>query len=395
MEFTRKKIAVIFGTRPDTIKLAPVIQELQRHDRFFLPCLITSAQHREMLDDVLNVFQITPQYDLNVMGYRQTLSALAVNLLEKLDYVLAMEQPDLVMVQGDTATTFMGTLAAFHRRIPVAHVEAGLRTDDKMQPFPEETYRRMTSHAADLHFTPTPAATKALLREGIDRKAILCSGNTVIDALQRTVRRSHTFSSAAVKDVLTRGKRIVVITAHRRENHGAPMLSICAAVKVLAERHPESLFVFPVHLNPAVRDTVFTMLKDIGNIVLMEPLNYPDFINLVDRSHTVITDSGGLQEEAPALGKPVLVLRNVTERPEAVAAGTVKLIGTETDAIVKAVHALLSSARAYKAMSAAVNPYGDGHASERIVGTLLRTFGFSKQRIAPFVPHSRRTRAKR
>lgn len=386
MEIIRKKIAVIFGTRPDTIKLAPVIQELQKYEQYFSPCLITTAQHREMLDDVLSVFSIAPKYDLNVMGQRQSLSTLAHNILEKLDYVLAMEQPDMVIVQGDTATTFVGGLASFHRKIPIAHVEAGLRTNDKLQPFPEETYRRLTTQVADLHFTPTPAATKALLKEGIPKRAIVCSGNTVIDALQRTVRKKYEFTAAALNELTAQQKRIVVVTTHRRENLGAPMLKICEALKQISVLFPDMNFLFPVHLNPAVRDTVFGLLKGMPNIHLMEPLNYPDFINLIACSYAVITDSGGLQEEAPALGKPVLVLRDVTERPEAITAGTVKLVGTETKTIVAAAKSILGSKKAYTAMAKAVNPYGDGHASERIVSTVLKYFNFPGHRIKEFIP---------
>ncbi|NUN70106.1 MAG: UDP-N-acetylglucosamine 2-epimerase (non-hydrolyzing) [Bacteroidetes bacterium] len=383
---TRKKIAVIFGTRPDTIKLAPVIQELQKHGQFVSLCLITTGQHREMLDDVLSVFSIAPTYDLNVMGLRQSLTTLAHTILEKLDYVLAMEQPDMVVVQGDTATTFTSALAAFHRKIPVVHVEAGLRTNDRMQPFPEESYRRLTTHLSDLHFTPTPSATKVLLGEGIPRSAILCSGNTVIDALLRTVDPAYEFASEPLRTVTAKKRRLVVVTAHRRENVGEPMLRICSALKQLSIMHPEVDFVFPVHLNPAIRETVFDMLKGTPNIALMEPLIYPDFINLIARSYAVITDSGGLQEEAPSLAKPVLVLRDVTERPEAVKYGAVKLIGTETKNIIAEAHRLLSSPKLYKSMAAAVNPYGDGHASERIVGTILRYFKFSRQRVTSFVP---------
>jgi UDP-N-acetylglucosamine 2-epimerase (non-hydrolysing) len=391
MSTHRKKIAVIFGTRPDTIKLAPVIRELQKYEQHFSLCLITTAQHREMLDDVLSVFSIVPNYDLNVMGQRQSLSALAHSILEKLDYVLAMEQPDAVIVQGDTATTFVAGLAAFHRKIPVIHVEAGLRTNDKMQPFPEEIYRRLTSQLADLHCTPTPAATKALIREGRSKKTIVCTGNTVIDALQRTIRPGYTFTAAALNTLVAQKKRIVVVTTHRRENLGDPMLRICAALKQISVLHPEVTIVFPVHLNPAVRETVFGMLNKVPNISLMQPLNYPDFINLIAACYAVITDSGGLQEEAPALGKPVLVLRDVTERPEAVTSGTVKLVGTQTKDIVAAAAKIFGSAKAYKAMAAAVNPYGDGKASERIVGTLLKQFGFSKQRVKEFTPRSRKS----
>ena len=389
MEITPKKIAVIFGTRPDTIKLAPVIQELQKYERFFTLCLITTAQHREMLDDVLAVFTIKPDYDLNVMGFRQSLSALSRNILEKLDYVLTVESPDMVIIQGDTATTFVSALAAFHRKIPVLHVEAGLRTGNKMEPYPEEAYRRLTSTITDIHCTPTSTATKALTSEGIPKKDILCTGNTVIDALRRTVREKFEFSNAFLAEIVRLKKRIVVVTMHRRENIGEPMLKICTAIRELSRLHPDVNFIFPVHLNPAVRETVFDMLKGIRNIILMEPLNYADFINLIAVSYAVITDSGGLQEEAPSLGKPVLVLRDVTERPEAIRSGTVKLVGTETKNIVKVGHALLSNARIYKSMSTAVNPYGDGKAAERIAAVVLRYFGFSKKRPSGFRPNAR------
>ncbi|MFA6439265.1 MAG: UDP-N-acetylglucosamine 2-epimerase (non-hydrolyzing) [Bacteriovoracaceae bacterium] len=387
MEIARKKIAVIFGTRPDAIKLAPVIQELQKHDRFFSLCIITTAQHRELLDDVLSVFSIAPKYDLNVMGLRQTPSTLAVNILEKLDYVLAMEQPDMVIVQGDTATTFAASLAAFHRKIPIAHVEAGLRTNDKMQPFPEETYRRLTTHVADLHFSSTPTATKALLKEGISKRSIVCSGNTVIDALLKTIQPIYQFRTGPLNEVIGQNKKIVTVTTHRKENLGEPMLRICSALKEISVLHPEINFVFPVHLNPAVRETVFGMLHDLPNIILMEPLNYPDFIHLIAKSYAVITDSGGLQEEASALGKPVLLLRNVTERLEAIKYGTVKLVGTETKNIVSAAHRLLGTGKVYRSKATAIHLYGDGKASERIVGTLLKYFGFSKQRIKEFATH--------
>jgi UDP-N-acetylglucosamine 2-epimerase (non-hydrolysing) len=389
MEITHKKIAVIFGTRPDTIKLAPVIKELQKHDRFFTLCLITTAQHREMLDDVLSVFNIKPDYDLNVMGLRQSLSTLTQNILEKLDYILSVELPDLVIVQGDTATTFASALAAFHRKIPVLHVEAGLRTGNKMEPYPEEAYRRLTTTLTDLHCTPTSTATKALISEGIKKTSILCTGNTVIDALLRTVSPNYEFTNAALDGIVRLKKRIVVVTMHRRENIGEPMLRICAAVRELSLLHSDVNFIFPVHLNPAVRDTVFDMLKGIRNVILMEPLRYSDFINLIALSYAVITDSGGLQEEAPSLGKPVLVLRDVTERPEALRSGTVKLVGTETKNIVRNGHALLSNARIYRRMSKAVNPYGDGNASERIAALVLNFFGFSKKRPTGFRPNVR------
>ena len=386
MKIKAKKIAVIFGTRPDTIKLAPVIQELRKFDQYFSLCLIATAQHREMLDDVLSIFSIQPNYDLNVMTPSQSLSSLTQQMLEKLDYVLTMENPDMIVVQGDTATTFTASLAAFYRKIPVLHIEAGLRTNNKRYPFPEEIYRRLTTHVADLHCTPTPNATKALLREGISRKQIRCSGNTVIDALRANINPNYTFSHEQLNGIVAQKERIVVITAHRRENWGEPLKNICLAIKTLAQKYSDVNFVFPIHLNPTVRKTVLEELDGIRNIHLLAPLNYSDFINLIAQSYAVITDSGGLQEEAPSLGKPVLVLREVTERPEAISFGTVRLVGTSTKKIVETADKLLSNKKFYRSMSAAVNPYGDGRASERIVNVMMNHFGFSKKKMKEFFP---------
>ncbi|MDP1676136.1 MAG: UDP-N-acetylglucosamine 2-epimerase (non-hydrolyzing) [Bacteroidota bacterium] len=385
----QKKIAVIFGTRPDTIKLAPVIKELKKFGQYFSVCLIATAQHREMLDDVLSVFSIQPNYDLNVMTPSQSLSALTQRMLEKLDYVLAMENPDMIVVQGDTATTFVASLAAFYRKIPVVHVEAGLRTNNKLYPFPEEIYRRLTTHVADVHCTPTPNATKALLREGILRKNIHCSGNTVIDALRSNIDSNYKFLLKQLNNIVAQQKRIVIVTTHRRENLGEPLQNICSAIKILAKKYHDVNFVFPIHLNPKVRKIVLEELDGIQNIFLLAPLNYSDFVNLIAISYAVITDSGGLQEEAPSLGKPVLVLREVTERPEAIFSGTVRLVGTSTKKIVETADKLLSNKKFYHSMSAAVNPYGDGKASERIVNVILSHFGFSKKKIKEFSPRKK------
>ena len=389
MEYQKKKIAVVFGTRPDAIKLAPVIKELQKQKEHFSVCLIATAQHRTMLDDVLSVFEIVPNYDLNVMSPKQSLSILIQQLLEKIDYVFALEEPDLVIVQGDTATTFAASLAAFHRKIRVAHVEAGLRTNNKQYPFPEEIYRRLTTQVSDLHFTPTTNATRALVREGVARTNIVCTGNTVIDALQFSVKEKYQFSNKELHAIIEQKNRIVVVTTHRRENWGKPLEGICSALKTLALKHSNVNFVFPVHLNPIVRDTVFKMLNNVPNVHLIDPLNYSEFINLVAQSYFVISDSGGIQEEAPSLGKPVLVLRDVTERPEAAAFGTAKLVGTESEVIYAAANKLLSSASLYKKMATAVNPYGDGKASERIVQSHLNHFQFSKKKVKEFVPRTK------
>ncbi len=386
MHIPKKKIAVVFGTRPDTIKLAPVITALREQEKYFTVRLIATAQHRSMLDDVLSAFSIVPDYDLNVMQHRQSLSQLMQHLTEKLDYVFAVEQPDMVIVQGDTATTFVAGLAAFHQKIPVVHVEAGLRTGKKLDPFPEEIYRRLTTQIADLHCTPTATASAALRREGVPRASVLCTGNTVIDAVQRMRTPGHHFTVPQIRDMIREGHRLIVVTAHRRENWGAPMGEICDAVSSLAKQHPAVRFVFPVHLNPAVREMVFSRLSGIPNVVLTEPLNYPDFINLIAAAYAVVTDSGGLQEEAPSFGKPVLVLRAVTERPEAVRSGTVRLVGTKKGAIIAAVNILLSDKKKYRAMAKAVNPYGDGKASERIVQGVMRYFGFSRKKVKEFHP---------
>ncbi len=389
MKIEQKKIAVIFGTRPDTIKLAPVIQQLRKFESYFSICLIATAQHREMLDDVLSVFSIKPNYDLNVMTPSQSLSVLTQRMLEKLDFVLAIENPDMIVVQGDTATTFVASLAAFYRKIPVVHVEAGLRTNDKLYPFPEEIYRRLTTHVADLHCTPTPNATKALLREGISRKQIHCTGNTVIDALRLNIDPEYKFIHKHLNSIVAQHKRIVIVTTHRRENFGEPMTNIYSAIKTLAQKYHEVNFVFPIHRNPKVQTLVLKQLDGIDNIHLMAPLNYSDFINLLALSYAVITDSGGLQEEAPSLGKPVLVLREVTERPEAIAYGTVRLVGTTAKKIVEIADKLLSNKRFYRSMSAAVNPYGDGKASERIVNVMMNHFGFTKKKIKEFSPRAK------
>ncbi|MGE5499510.1 MAG: non-hydrolyzing UDP-N-acetylglucosamine 2-epimerase, partial [Syntrophothermus sp.] len=313
-----KKIAVIFGTRPDTIKMAPIIQEIKKNNRHFELLTIATAQHRQMLDQVLQVFDIKPDYDLNIMKPKQTLASITKNTIEELDNVFSKEKPDMVLVQGDTTTTFVGSLAAFYRQIPVGHIEAGLRTNDKANPFPEEINRRLTSSITELHFAPTETAKKALLKENIDSKTVFVTGNTVIDALKVSVKKNYKFSTMKLNELAGQKKKIVLLTMHRRENWGAPMQGACDAVKRLAIAYPELNFVFPVHLNPIVRDVVFPTLGNIENVHLIEPLDYMDFVNLMAKSYLIITDSGGVQEEGPHFGIPILVLRKVTERPEAV-----------------------------------------------------------------------------
>ena len=382
----QKRIAVIFGTRPDTIKLAPIILELQRESKYFNVINIATAQHRQMLDQVLNVFKIIPQYDLNIMQERQTLASLTSKTVSALDQVMEASKPDMVLVQGDTTTTFAGSLSSFYRKIPVGHVEAGLRTNDKLNPFPEEINRRLTSAVAELHFAPTLTAKKALLKESISKEKIFVTGNSVIDALNISVQKNYTFARAVLNNIVGKKKSIVLLTMHRRENWGEPMLGACRAIKRLAELYPELNFVFPVHLNPVVRDIVQPTLANISNVHLIEPLDYLDFVNLMAKSHLIITDSGGVQEEGPALGKPVLVLRTVTERPEAVAYGTVKLVGLNEERIFSTAKKLLNDKAAYHKMASATNPYGDGKAAKRTVAIIKHYFGITTKLPAEFKP---------
>lgn len=385
-----KKIAVIFGTRPDTIKLAPIILELKKEKEFFKVITIATAQHRQMLDQVLDVFRIYPDYDLNIMQPNQTLATLTKNAVEKLDEVLAKEAPDMVLVQGDTTTTFVGSLTAFYRQIPVGHVEAGLRTNDKANPFPEEINRRLTGSISDLHFAPTDTAQKALRKENISSKNIFITGNTVIDALKISIEKNYEFKDAALNRITAEKKKTVLITMHRRENWGEPMRGACNAIKKLAEKYPKMNFIFPVHLNPVVKKVVHETLEDIKNVYLIAPLDYQDFVNLMAKSHLIVTDSGGVQEEGPYFGIPILVLRKVTERPEAVKYGTVKLVGLNENSIFKTADKLLSDKSAYNKMASAVNPYGDGFAAKRTIQIIKNYFSFSKIKVKEFTPTKRK-----
>lgn len=382
------KIAAIFGTRPDTIKMAPVLSVLQTHPHEFRLITIATAQHRQMLDQVLDIFKIKVNYDLNIMKPRQSISHVVMRALDRLDASFRKIMPDMVLVQGDTSTTFVGSLAAFYHKIPVGHIEAGLRTDDKYRPFPEEVNRRLTSSLADVHFAPTQTARQALLSENVPEERIFLTGNTVIDALLATVKKRSRFRDPFLEKLTRECRRakkpIVLITCHRRENWGEPMRQVCGAIKKLSDRYRDVIFVFPVHLNPVVREVVFPILGGLHNVVLIEPLEYESFVNLMNQSHFILTDSGGVQEEAPSLGKPVLVLREVTERPEAVEAGTVKLIGLEERRIFTEASHLLDSPATYQKMATATNPYGDGKAAWRIVEILRRHFGFRKRRVPEF-----------
>ena len=367
------RVMTIFGTRPEAIKMAPLVLELQKRADIQSICCVT-AQHREMLDAVLEIFRLTPDYDLNIMEPRQTLSTITTKCLLGMEGVLEEAAPDLVLVHGDTSTTFAGALAAFYRQIPVGHVEAGLRTWDKYSPFPEEMNRKLVGDIADLHFCPTPANRENLAREGIT-DGVFVTGNTVIDALKTTVRPDYQFATQALNSLDYAGKRIILVTCHRRENYGQPMANIMTALRRLADAFPDVELVYPVHLSPVVREAAGKYLSGHPRIHLIDPLSADEMHNLMARAYLVMTDSGGLQEEAPALGRPVLVLRRETERPEAVRAGTVRLAGTEEEEIFSLASELLHDERAYHAMAHAVNPYGDGQACRRIADAIEWKFG--------------------
>ncbi len=363
------KVLSIFGTRPEAIKMAPVVKELEHYPDQINSLVCVTAQHREMLDQVLALFEIEPDYDLDLMREAQTLSEITARVFTDLDSVIKKVDPDWVLVQGDTTTVMAASLVAFYHQVKVGHVEAGLRTHDKWQPFPEEINRKIAGTVADLHFAPTATAETHLLEEGVDPGIIHITGNPVIDALRHVAGMAYDFDGDALSGIPWH-KNLILITAHRRENFGDPLQRICQAVKTVARQYRDVHFVYPVHLNPNVWDPVHRMLGDIDNVTLTEPLQYLPLVHLMKRSYFVLTDSGGIQEEAPGLGKPVLVLREKTERPEAVEAGTVKLVGTDHDLIVREMEALLDDPEAYQAMAQAVNPYGDGKSAERIVHIL-------------------------
>jgi UDP-N-acetylglucosamine 2-epimerase (non-hydrolysing) len=371
----RKRVAIIMGTRPEAIKVAPVIRELKRFPSRFDTRVIATAQHRRLADEVLALFDIEPDYDLNVMTARQSLTRVTSRILERLEPVLAELRPHLVLVQGDAATAFAGALAAFYQMIPVGHIEAGLRTGDKYNPFPEEIFRHLATVVADLHFAPTAAARRALVGEGINPRSIYITGNTVIDALLSVAQQEHRLP-AAVRRALGRGqRRLVLVTAHRRENWGQPLLQICEALRELAHRFEDIVIVYALHPNPVVWGPVRAVLGGEKRVVLIKAPPYARFVSLLKRAYVVLTDSGGLQEEAPALAKPVLVLRRTTERPEGIAAGVARLVGVEKRGIVAAAARLLCDGRAYRRMAQAASPYGDGKAASRIRQAILDHFG--------------------
>lgn len=383
-----RKIITVFGTRPEAIKMAPLVKKLA--DAPDLRCIVAvSAQHREMLDGVLELFGIIPDYDLDIMREGQTLSQITWRVLEGLGEVFRREQPDLVLVHGDTTTTFAASLAAFYEQIPVGHVEAGLRTGNKYSPYPEEMNRRLTGAIADWHFAPTETAKNNLLREKVDPDRIFVTGNTVIDALLDTVRQKVSFDEEPVLRKIDFDKRILLLTAHRRENLGEPMRDIFQALRRIVADFPDVELVFPLHKNPRVRWVAEEVLGGEPRIHLIEPLDYELFVHLMNKSYLVLTDSGGLQEEAPALGKPVLVLRDTTERPEAVEAGTVALVGTGGEAVYRQTAALLTGEALYRQMAEAVNPYGDGKASQRILEAILYAYGLKEEAPQAFRPWSK------
>lgn len=367
------KILLIFGTRPEAIKMAPIIEAMRQQPECFDVRICVTAQHREMLDHVLALFNIQPDYDLDLMSQEQALSSLTARIFDALDTVICKENPDWLLVQGDTTTTMVASLVAYYHHIKVGHIEAGLRTHDKFQPFPEEINRRIVSTVADLHFAPTELAQVNLIHEGIDKRNILVTGNTIIDALLQAVQVKYDFANGPLAKIPF-DKRILLVTVHRRENFGEPIRAICKALNEIAKRYASDVhIVYPVHLNPNIWGPVHALLSGVSNMTLLKPLDYLSFVYLMNQSRIVLTDSGGLQEEAPSLGKPVLVLRSVTERPEAVEAGTARVIGTQTERIVQEVERLLDDSSTYAKMANAINPYGDGHAAKRICEALLTT----------------------
>ena len=361
------KIMVVFGTRPEAIKMAPLVLELQKQRETIETITVVTAQHRQMLDQVLETFNIVPDYDLDIMGKSQTLLDITSKILNQLDPVIKKEKPDMVLVHGDTTTTFAASLVAFYNQVRIGHVEAGLRTFDKYSPYPEEMNRQMTDDLADLYFAPTGESKANLLKENHPESSIVVTGNTAIDALKLTVQENYHHE---VLDQLDPAKKIILVTMHRRENQGAPMRAVFGALREMVDQEPDIEVVYPVHLSPAVQEAANDLLGDHDRIHLIAPLDVLDFHNLASRSYFIMSDSGGVQEEAPSLGKPVLVLRDTTERPEGIKAGTLKLVGTDEEKIYKAFKLLLEDKKEYEKMSKACNPYGDGHACKRIADIL-------------------------
>lgn len=378
------KVMTIFGTRPEAIKMAPLVKELEKN-KYIESKVCVTAQHREMLDQVLELFEIKPDFDLDIMKEKQSLSSITCRVIQGLEEVFIKEAPDLVLVHGDTTTTFAGSLAAFYQQIKIGHVEAGLRTGNKYFPYPEEMNRKLTGAMADMHFSPTSGSKNNLLREGISEEVIFITGNTVIDAMSSTVEENYVFETEELNSIDYINKKVIMITAHRRENWGEGIENICRAIKHIVENNEEVEVVYLVHLNPIVKDVVYRHLHGVDRVHLLNPLDTKETHNLINKSYMTMTDSGGLQEEAPHLGKPVLVLRNVTERPEAVEAGTVRLVGTNYEDIVREADRLINVKEVYEKMSKAVNPYGDGQAARRIVESVLYKFNKLENRPQEFI----------
>ena len=378
------KVMSVFGTRPEAIKMAPLVKELARYDEIESICCVT-AQHRQMLDSVLEVFDLKPDWDLDIMTPRQTLSTITSKCILGMDEAIEALKPHMILVHGDTSTTFAGALSAFYHQVSVGHVEAGLRTYDKYSPFPEEMNRKMVTAIADLYFCPTANNRDNLLREAVGEEKLFITGNTVIDALKTTVRKDYVFDTPELNTLPYGEKKIILVTCHRRENYGEPMKNIMLALKEIAESNEDVEIVYPVHLSPVVREAVDAYLRGTERVHLIDPLRADEMHNLMERCYMVMTDSGGLQEEAPALGKPVLVMRRETERPEAVAAGTVKLCGVEKDTIIAMATELIRDEKAYGEMAHAVNPYGDGNACARIADAILWYFGKKTERPADYL----------
>ena len=385
MEKIKKlKLMTVFGTRPEAIKMCPLVLEMRKYPEYIQPIVAVTAQHREMLDQVLDLFGIVPDYDLNIMTSGQTLYDVTTRALMGLKPIMEEAKPDMVLVHGDTTTTFAGALAAFYAQIPVGHVEAGLRTGNKYSPYPEEMNRKLTGAIADMHFAPTATSKGNLLKENVNPASILITGNTVIDALQTTVHGDYHFADEDFNRVFATGHKLILMTTHRRENLGEPMRHVYRALKSVLETHENVEAIFPVHKNPKVREIVNQELGHLSRVHLIEPMDYEPFANLMAKVDIVLTDSGGIQEEAPALGKPVLVLRDTTERPEAVEAGTVKLVGTAYKDVLQETNRLLDDAEHYRSMAEAANPYGDGKACERIIKVILRKNGYSVENFSEF-----------
>ena len=377
------KIMTVFGTRPEAVKMAPLVKEIEKYSEFESIVCVT-AQHRQMLDQVLQIFGIVPDFDLNIMKDRQTLTGITTRALERLSSVFCKVKPDIVLVHGDTTTSFVGSLAAFYNQIKIGHIEAGLRTFDKYSPFPEEMNRKLTGSLADIHFSPTFSNKQNLINESIKEETIYITGNTVIDALKTTVNEGYVFENEVLRNIDYFRSRVIAVTAHRRENLGEPLENICRSLRTIADKYSDVEVVYPVHLNPAVQEVAIRVLGSHKRVHLIQPIDVQDMHNLMHRSFIVMTDSGGLQEEAPALGKPVIVLRNETERPEAVASGTVIIAGTDENTIFTLAAKMLDDKEEYNKMAKAVNPYGDGNASERIAKALLYEFGFTTEKPKEF-----------